>query len=268
MTTVAWATDIHLDWVDTSRRCEFFGAIRAAAPDVLVLSGDIAEGANSPLYLEEMAREFQRPIYFVLGNHDFYGSSLARVRRQITALAAERPLLCYLSAAGVMELTPQTAIIGHEGWGDARLGDYQNSRVFLNDFVAIQELAAVYRDRKAFRELLGALGDEAAQHVAVNLAEALKRYRQVLLVTHVPPFREAAWYNGSLSNDDWLPYFSCQAVGDVLRQVMRQHPQQQLLVLCGHTHGGGEAQILPNLRVLTGGAEGTGPVVQQVIRFA
>jgi hypothetical protein len=39
----------------------------------------------------------------------------------------------------------------------------------------------------------------------------------------------------------------------------------QLTVLCGHTRGGGEAEILPNLRVLTGGARYGNPAVQRVI---
>ena len=33
------------------------------------------------------------------------------------------------------------------------------------------------------------------------------------------------------------------------------HPKCQILVLCGHTHGGGEIQMAENLRVLTGPAE-------------
>ena len=36
---------------------------------------------------------------------------------------------------------------------------------------------------------------------------------------------------------------------------MRAHPKSNLLVLCGHTHGGGEIKVLDNLRVLTGEAE-------------
>ncbi len=39
----------------------------------------------------------------------------------------------------------------------------------------------------------------------------------------------------------------------------------QMTVLCGHTHGSGDAQILPNLRVLTGGAVYGRPGVQRVI---
>lgn len=31
--------------------------------------------------------------------------------------------------------------------------------------------------------------------------------------------------------------------------------RRDVLVLCGHTHGEGEALVLPNLRVQTGGAD-------------
>jgi hypothetical protein len=38
----------------------------------------------------------------------------------------------------------------------------------------------------------------------------------------------------------------------------------KMMVLCGHTHGSGEARILPNLRVLAGGAVYGKPGVQRV----
>ena len=40
-----------------------------------------------------------------------------------------------------------------------------------------------------------------------------------------------------------------------MRAVMRQHPTSKLLVLCGHTHGGGELQASDKIRVLTDEAE-------------
>ncbi len=39
------------------------------------------------------------------------------------------------------------------------------------------------------------------------------------MATYIPPFREAAWYEGRPSADDYLPFFSCKAVGDVLLDV-------------------------------------------------
>ncbi len=88
---------------------------------------------------------------------------------------------------------------------------------------------------------------------------------QFIGATHVPPFREAAWYQGRLSADDFLPCFSSKAAGEALLEVAGAHPRCQFLVLCGHTHGGGELQVAENLKVLTGAAEYGKPEIQQVI---
>ena len=54
---------------------------------------------------------------------------------------------------------------------------------------------------------------------------------------------------------EYLPHFTCKAVGDVLVAVMKKYPERKLTVWCGHTHSKGEADILPNLYVKTGGAQ-------------
>src|SRR3954466_11806353 len=134
------------------------------------------------------------------------------------------------------------------------LGDYQGSDVMLNDFVLIGEFDGFYEDPAERLAKLHALGDEAAARFLAVLPDALERFRRVIVLTHVPPFREACWHEGKVSDDNWLPFFSCKAVGDALVGAMTAALDRKMTVLCGHTHGGGEAEILPNLRVLTGGA--------------
>jgi hypothetical protein len=114
------------------------------------------------------------------------------------------------------------------------------------------------------RRALEALGDEAAAYLKSVLAPAAEKYPKVIVATHIPPFREAAWYQGRPSADDFLPYFACKAVGDVLVEAAVSNPQCQILVLCGHTHGGGEIQPAENLRVITGEAEYEMPSIQRV----
>ena len=171
-----------------------------------------------------------------------------------------------------MELTPQTALVGHDGWADARLGDFETSDVVLNDYLLIEELykwkGKFNLDKPALRQALNELGDAAARHFERLLQEAVARYPSVIAVTHVPPFKQAAWHEGRQSDDNYLPHFACKAVGDVMRQVMEANPQSRLLVLCGHTHGRGEVQIAENLRVLTGGAEYQYPEIQEIIPVA
>jgi hypothetical protein len=107
------------------------------------------------------------------------------------------------------------------------------------------------------------LAQEAADYFAAELPAALLRWKRVLLLTHVPPFREAAWHLGRTSDDDWLPFFASRVAGEALTAAMQQRPDRELLVLCGHTHSPGEVAILPNLRVLTGGARYGYPEIQR-----
>ncbi len=265
---LAWATDIHLDHATEAARRTFYQSVNDTA-DALVISGDIAESHTLGSSLATLAKETGVPVYFVLGNHDFYRGSVASTRRVVGYVVDDTKGLVYLSQSGVVELTSRTALVGHDGWADGRLGDLDGSDVILNDFLLIEELRC-WRDhhtldKPALRKALAALGDEAAAYLRGVVADAAARYPSVIVATHIPPFREAAWYQDRPSADDFLPYFSCKAVGDVLLEAAQANPGCQILVLCGHTHGGGEFQPLPNLQVLTGPAEYGDPCIQRVL---
>jgi predicted MPP superfamily phosphohydrolase len=264
---IAWATDIHLNFLTDTARQQFLEMIKEQA-DAFLISGDIAESNDIGEILCQMDALLGKPIYFVLGNHDFYRGSVAATRRQVIKTLDGSKNLVYLSQSGIVELSPSTAMVGHDGWADARLGDFDKSRVILSDFQLIDELrcwnVARTLDKSALRRALQALGDEAAQHLESVLPTAAERYANVLVVTHVPPFREATWHEGRPSDDAYLPFFSCKAVGDVLLSVAKAYPACRILVLCGHTHGGGEVQMLENLQVVTGPAEYGKPRIQQI----
>jgi hypothetical protein len=136
----------------------------------------------------------------------------------------------------------------------------------LNDYLLIAELAGLTRAARLQR--LHQLGDDEAARLRELLAEALGKHHRVIVGTHVPPFKEACWHEGRISNDDWLPHFSSRAVGQALREAAFDHPDCKIRVLCGHTHGAGSAEILPNLKVITGGAEYGEPRVQGVMELA
>jgi hypothetical protein len=70
--------------------------------------------------------------------------------------------------------------------------------------------------------------------VRATLAEAVGWASEVVLLTHVPPFREASWYQGRISDDDALPHFSCKVIGDALNEAMARHPGTRLTVLWAH----------------------------------
>jgi len=279
MPRVAWLTDIHLNVLKGPAVYGFLDQIQASGADVVLLGGDIGESRDVAFYLTELAEAVQRPVYFVLGNHDFYRGSIHAVRAAAATLSITRPLLQWLSAApgtGFVTLSPApganrsprnaTALVGHDGWADGRLGDYQRSEILLNDYFLIDELFEL--DKTERLALLHQLGDEAAAHFRKVVPLALETHEHVIVLTHVPPFREACWHEGRISDDDWLPHMACGAVGDELRRIMLAHPHRRMTVLCGHTHSPGEASILPNLTVLTGSAVYGQPTIQRVLAIA
>jgi hypothetical protein len=263
MKTLAWLTDPHLNFLGHEAIDSFCASLAEQEADAFLITGDIGEAPNVAVYLNILDNHLARPLYFVLGNHDFYRGSIGSVRENIQQLCAAIPNLHWLPTAGVVPLSSDTCLVGHDGWADGRFGNYQGSTVRLNDWVLIEDLAGM--TPAARLEKLHALGDEAAAHFRKVVPEALSRFRNIIVAIHVPPFREGCWYEGRISSDEWLPHISCKAAGDVLLAMMTENPERHMTVYCGHTHGAGEAQVLPNLRVVTGGAEYRAPKLQRII---
>ncbi len=262
---IGWLTDIHLNFLSPENRAVFYQRIRGQNLDALLIGGDIAEAHTVAGILAELDLALGIPIYFVLGNHDFYHGSIAAVRHTVRQSCAASGRLRWLPDAGVIPLAGETALIGHDSWADGRIGDFFGSDVMMNDYVLIEDLRFLAKPRLLAR--LSALGDEAARFLEDHARQALARWRNLLVLTHVPPFREACWHEGRISAEDFLPHFACQAVGERLAAVMREHPQNTMTVLCGHTHSSGEARILDNLSVMTGAAEYGRPELQRIFEL-
>lgn len=261
---LAWATDIHLNFARQDAVARFLASLGDA--DGVLLTGDLAEAHDVEPWLRILADRLGRPIWFVLGNHDFYGGSIPEVRGRMRALSTRDPWLRWLPTAGLVGLTDRIGLVGHDGWGDARHGDFLRTSVRLNDHRLIAELSGL--PRGLLQQRLQALGDEAAAHLRAVLPIALARFPEILVATHVPPFVESCWHEGRVSDWEWLSDFSNKAVGDVLLDMAERWPERQILVLCGHTHGAGEVAMRPNLRVWTGGAEYRRPEVQRVLELS
>ena len=260
---LGWLTDIHLNFLRPGQRPEFYSKLGEEKLDAIMLGGDIGHANSVTRFLTEMANELRIPIYFVLGNHDFYDGSIAAGRENVAREAAASPWLHWLPASGVIPLTADIALVGHDSWADGRLGDFFRSEVMLNDYVKIAELVSPRKTQRYAK--LNALGDEAAEFLENRVLEALAQFRNLIVLTHVPPFREACWHEGKISDDDHLPHFACRVVGERLAEIMRRHLDCTMTVFCGHTHSPGFARILDNLAVHTGGAEYGAPALQRVL---
>ena len=203
--------------------------------------------------------------------------------------ASER--LCWLSDSGVVEVTPEVGLIGHDSWADGRLGNYESSDLLLNDYILIKDFNPLIKEAESDKQSfpgginnifnlftsveakqsrltrMQALAEEAVLHIRNHLSRALEIYKQVFLLTHVPPFRKACLHQGKIADDYGLPHFSTKIVGDTLVRIMKQHPDRHLTVLCGHTHNGAEVKILDNLAVFAAQAVYGNPKVQKILNL-
>jgi len=260
---IAWTTDTHLNFIDQQKGLQFCQTIIDTECDALFITGDIAESHDIVAWLTFLEQQLQRPIYFVLGNHDFYHSTIPDVTQRVTQLCQQSQYLCWMNHAEVLQLGEGITLIGHDGWGDAKYGDFLKTPIRLNDHKLIVDLTGW--DRETLKKKLNQLGEIAAVHLKKRFQEAKPISKEIWVLTHVPPFPEACWYQKEWGAPDWIPDFACKSVGDVLLDFSDNNPNIKVNVLCGHGHSPGEVFMRDNLYVRTGGAVYGEPAIEDVL---
>src|SRR5690606_33132446 len=177
-----WCTDVHLDHIEDQDVISFAERINKLSVDGVVLTGDISIAGRLVLHLSLLERVLQVPVYFVLGNHDYWGGEIAAVRKQMRELSNLSGFLRYLPTSPYTVLTPNTAIVGHDGWYDALYGDYENSRFIMRDWHAISDFVtsgametSLHGKRPVFSNLVPKcreLAHEAVQHMHDGIKSA------------------------------------------------------------------------------------------------
>lgn len=253
-----WVSDIHLNFINKEARKDFYKTLEG---DAIVISGDIGESHNIVSLIQEVESETGLPVYFVLGNHDYYGSSVKEVQKEVKKLG-------WIPYTGGIELSRDTIMVGVDGWGDCRNGDYENSRLTMSDWLYIEDLRKGYgQSPEKLKEAIQALSDEDARRLKRKVNKAVKDgYKKVIIVTHVPPFEEACAYAGRKSTPSGLPFFSSKILGDSILPIANKNPEVDFLWLCGHTHSRVIYKPCDNMTVKVAKAEYYFPRVEEVIR--
>lgn len=251
---IGFATDIHLDAVGAQgvgAKYERIGRFVAEGQDVLLVAGDISIGTKFPHQFEQFCRGAQIPVYFVLGNHDFWKAEESTVREN----AAKFP--GYLDTAGVVELAPGLGLVGRTGWYDTLSGNPFTSPIQVDDWRLIPKLQGLWAERYLLSKHCKAWSEEEAEKARPVLIEAAQRFPNVIFVTHFPCFTAACWDDlGNLDTEErgWRPWSINTTMGHLIDEVVTAHPKTQFTVLHGHTHGGGRKQLRDNLTCISGWA--------------
>lgn len=257
---VLWLSDLHLNVQDLwpAGHDAFLHQLSKQAFDHLVITGDI----STSRYLQEALLSISeaaghRSVYFVLGNHDFYGSSFDAVDNAVARICRARTNLHHLGSGEIIELTKDAALIGHRGWADGKAGYGRNTITRAKDGKWIDDFKG--ESTEAVFSRMQRLGEASGNYFQEMLPKALHRYGHVLVATHVPPFVLAAHSRTKrgirVCRKTELPFFTNVSAGERLKQIILAQPGKRLTVLCGHTHRANTYNETPALRVHVAGGQ-------------
>jgi predicted phosphohydrolase len=253
MKNLIWLSDLHLNEVKVEKRQQFYERLSDADGEIVVITGDISDASRLCKHLLELAAACgNRLIYFVLGNHDFYGSSFSRVHAEVECLCKNNKTLRHLGQGEIIPLGDNQALVGHGGWADCRAGHGCNSRAKNPDFWGIDDFRGMRRD--ACFQKMRKLGQDSGRYFRKILPYALTCYRHVYVATHFPPFNQGAWWNGNLCSYDYQPHYTNMSLGYALWGISVAFPKSQITVLAGHTHSEVSLSLRPNLNIEIAGA--------------
>lgn len=280
---LGWVTDPHLNFLDLKSLEAFCDTTNNLKLDAMVVTGDIAEGHIIKAYMNMWRASAHYPIFFVLGNHDYYMSSIVKVRETMQesfllddsdtrTIQGMTKGAYWLQAKGmrdenIVSLVPgKVALVGHDGWYDGLYANWFKSQVLMNDYQVIDELKHLPMPI-LLHEKLQELAEESAEFARTVLPKAFETHDEVYFATHVPCWPENAVYNGKISDANWLPHFSNKHLGDAFLELMEAYPNKKLTVLQGHSHGKANFHPKPNIISLTGFAQYYHPEVAKVFEF-
>ncbi len=250
-----WLTDLHLDRAAGEDRTRLLKELSSRDYDAVVITGDIATATSVCDHLESLAAACSpRPVYFVLGNHDFYFAPMSQTYDRVASLCRAIPNLIHLQNSGPVSLGRHAILIGHHAWPDARSGHGSNTVINSPDHWQIPDFQDLSREEQ-FRKM-EILGRQATNAIRIGLLSALRQRKQVVVATHVPPFPSTVHYNGRICGDTHMPHFSNSSFGAMLIGIAKRnrHRHQRITVLSGHTHSPITETILANIQAHVGGA--------------
>jgi len=282
---LAWATDIHLDFVTdpndifhSSKNIDTFcSLILKDKPEALLLSGDISLSSFLVDHLVALEERLRFPIYFVLGNHDFWRGDFDGVRRQMKNLSYIADHLKYLSTTPYINLEPNVSLVGHDGWYDGFYGDPKRTNFIMNDWNYVSDFAKAgvmsHNSPNIEKVLLISRqqASSAAHHIANGIKAAISKSsaKKIIIATHVPPFTQPidAGLNASEALN-FYPWYASRIMGDMLLSAAKSNPHVKFEIFCGHIHSDYEGLIAPNLLLRSGKSEYSEPRCQGVYNIS
>jgi len=207
MPTIQVMSDLHFEF-HRDGGATFVDSLDPSGVDVLIVAGDLTTAELLQISLQKICKKYKDSIVvYVLGNHDYYGSSFESVHSMLVEM--ERPNNLHVLNNEVI-VSSNARIVGTTLWfrDDAFNAVYAGR---LTDFRAIEDFAAnVYEEN-----------EKAIAFLNENVQEG-----DIVVTHHMPSFDcVAPVYKGS----DINRFFACELSGLIMAR-------QPTAWVCGHTH--------------------------------
>ena len=232
---IAVTADLHYGITSSGTIAALVDQIAAAQCDVVLIAGDIGEPDDNFRKALALFERLNIPRAIVAGNHDLWAGQYPsrHLWDDVLPHLARRRGCCWLDADS--HVLDGVGICGTIGWydysaKDPRLVDYDDSRYACEkaryncDAIRIDWPTS---DREFAAEVLAAFTERLARLQNDPVV------KQIIVVTHVPPFAEQIIRKPA---DDFFwnvnnAYFGNLALGRVIEQFGKVR-----LVVSGHTH--------------------------------
>jgi predicted phosphohydrolase len=237
-----------------------------------MITGDISIAKHLVEHLSMLESVVARPVYFVLGNHDYYGASVERVRKMMNDVSSISQYLKYLPTTPYVALSPSCALVGHDGWYDAACGDVNATNFIMRDWELIADYSQAHTpgsgmSQRKIIEISRELANVGVAHVAASIKAAVRYHKIIVVATHFPPFEEAHTNNPRTQDPGTRPWYTSRAMGDMLKSAAAAYPNVRFEVFSGHAHGRFDMQVSKNLHFHVGNAEYGAPRIVSTVEL-
>lgn len=185
---------------------------------VLVLAGDIHNNNTQLLLALTFLRERFAEIFFIPGNHDYYGNDIEDW--QDVRDKSPTPFMGNQLYPIRFQLSPELALVGITLWGDGGGDDWFKNRAIskMNDFRQIQKNKVSFRIEDMMR-----LNKEQS----LLLSKTIKHGKIIVVTHHLPSYQLC---DPRHSPSDWDGLFASD------QEVLMSGLDAPALWICGHTH--------------------------------
>lgn len=259
---IAFCSDLHLNFIPKNEIINFANKITDTGCDILLISGDIAESQSLDECLSLLANTFCKPIYYVLGNHCYYKSSIKDTINYCNKYL-NTGYLNFMDNR-IVKINNEITLIGQNIFYDLSVGNLTGD-FDIADFDQIKDFKPLMYPKQRLDYF-----QNKAREDAINLhnliEEAVNYSKKIIYLAHPPLDEDISFYGDRKSPSYSIGYFCNKIVGDKLKEMASKYLNIDFLALTGHSHYRASYEV-DNLKMYVAAAKYYEPNIEKIFSF-